>query len=87
MSYGQLRRALIARALAADPRLLLLDEPLTGLDPGHRALVKGLLGRLMARGITLVMAVHHAEDLPSGMTDALRLHKRRAVRVDSQSAN
>jgi len=87
LSYGQLRRALIARALAADPRLLLLDEPLTGLDPEQRALIKGLLSRLMARDITLVMAVHHAEDLPRGMTHALRLHKRRALRIDSQSAN
>jgi molybdate transport system ATP-binding protein len=33
LSYGQLRRALIARAMAADARILLLDEPLTGLDP------------------------------------------------------
>jgi molybdate transport system ATP-binding protein len=87
LSYGQLRRALIARALAADPRLLLLDEPLTGLDPGQRALIKSLLSRLMARGITLVMAVHHAEDLPRGITHALRLHKRRALGVDARSAN
>jgi len=87
LSYGQLRRALLARALAADPFLLLLDEPLTGLDPGQRARIKGLLSRLMARGITLVMAVHHAEDLPRGISHGLLLHKRRAVLMDSQSAN
>jgi molybdate transport system ATP-binding protein len=87
LSYGELRRALIARALAANPFLLLLDEPLTGLDPGQRALIKRLLSRLMARGITLVMAVHHAEDLPRGITHALRLSKRRALAVDCQSAN
>jgi molybdate transport system ATP-binding protein len=81
LSYGQLRRALLARALAAGPFLLLLDEPLTGLDPGQRALIKGLLSRLMARGTTLVMAVHHAEDLPRGITHALRLHRRRALPV------
>jgi molybdate transport system ATP-binding protein len=79
LSYGQLRRALLARALVGKPRLLLLDEPLTGLDPAQRALCKRYLAELMTRGITLVMAVHHAEDLPRGITHALDLHKRRAV--------
>ena len=49
LSYGQLRRALIARALAGNARILLLDEPLTGLDPHQRAAMKRLLERLMAR--------------------------------------
>jgi molybdate transport system ATP-binding protein len=82
LSYGQLRRALIARAMAADAQMLLLDEPLTGLDPGQRAAMKQLLLRLMRRQVTLVAAVHHAEDLPAGITRALRLHNRRAVSAD-----
>ncbi len=88
LSYGQLRRALIARALAGGARILLLDEPLTGLDPRQRAVVKGLLERLMRRQVTVVMAVHRAEDLPRGITHGLRLHARRAHLADCcHSAN
>jgi molybdate transport system ATP-binding protein len=85
LSYGQLRRALIARAMAAEPRILLLDEPLTGLDPKQRAIMKRLLERVM-KGSTLIVAVHHPEDLPRGMTHGLRLHNRRAHPIDSYSA-
>src|SRR5712671_351688 len=74
-----------ARAMAADARMLLLDEPLTGLDPAQRAIMKRLLERLMKR-LTLIVAVHHAEDLPRGMTHGLRLHNRRAYPSDSHSA-
>jgi molybdate transport system ATP-binding protein len=87
LSYGQLRRVLLARALAGEPRILLLDEPLTGLDPRQRAVIKRLLERLMGRQLTAVIAVHHAEDLPRGMTHGLRLHRRRAYPADGHSAN
>lgn len=87
LSYGQMRRALIARALAAEPRVLLLDEPLTGLDPRQRASMKRLLRGLMAQEMTVIVAVHHPEDLPAGITHALHLRSGRAVVENYDSAN
>jgi molybdate transport system ATP-binding protein len=87
LSYGQLRRALIARALAGQARILLLDEPLTGLDPRQRAFIKRLLERLMRSQLTLIIAVHHAEDLPRGVTHVLRLYRGRAQPTDLHSAS
>jgi molybdate transport system ATP-binding protein len=81
LSYGQMRRALIARAMAADASILLLDEPLTGLDPAQRSAMKRLLQRVMRRQATVVAAVHHPEDLPRGITHALHLHNRRALQT------
>ena len=86
LSYGQLRRALIARAMMGRPELLLLDEPLTGLDPQQRAIVKRLLARLMRDGMTVIVAVHHLEDLPNGVFSCLHLHKRQARIEDSRFA-
>ncbi|MFP3947782.1 MAG: metal ABC transporter ATP-binding protein [Longimicrobiales bacterium] len=64
LSGGQQQRVLIARALAADPRLLLLDEPTAGLDPAARARFYTLLCDLQrARGLTVVCASHDIEDV------------------------
>jgi molybdate transport system ATP-binding protein len=82
LSYGQMRRALIARALVGEPRILLLDEPLTGLDPQQQDSIRALLQRLMRRGVGLVIAVHHVADLPAGVERALVLHKRQARPIE-----
>ena len=58
LSGGEQRRVLLARALVAQPRLLLLDEPLASLDPGFSASLRALLRRLKSGGIGLVLATH-----------------------------
>jgi len=62
LSYGQQRRIFLARAMAGGPRLLLLDEPFSGLDPASRGRLAGLLQALAEAGTPLVLVTHHAED-------------------------
>ncbi|HXQ64598.1 MAG TPA: AAA family ATPase, partial [Steroidobacteraceae bacterium] len=78
LSYGQLRLALIARALVRGPQALLLDEPLTGLDAGHRVRVRRLLTDLAADGVQLIMAAHHPGDLVPEIGHVLTLAAGRA---------
>ena len=57
--YGALKRLEIARALAAEPRLLLLDEPAAGLNPTETREIDELIRRIAARGITVVLVEHN----------------------------
>ena len=59
MPYGALKRLEIARALAAQPRLLLLDEPAAGLNPTETRDIVRLIERLGERGITVVLVEHN----------------------------
>ena len=59
LPYGALKRLEIARALAARPKLLLLDEPAAGLNPAETKEVDELIRRIAARGITVVLVEHN----------------------------
>jgi ABC-type Mn2+/Zn2+ transport system ATPase subunit len=60
LSGGQKQRVLIARALAVEPELLLLDEPTAGIDPGAERGIMDLIARLnRERGLTVVLVSHH----------------------------
>ncbi|WP_431223225.1 molybdate ABC transporter ATP-binding protein ModF [Serratia sp. L9] len=72
LSWGQQRLALIARALVKHPALLILDEPLQGLDPLNRQLVRRFIDVLIQQGSTQLLFVsHHAEDAPQCITHRL----------------
>ena len=58
LSGGQQQRVLLARALCAARRALLLDEPVTGLDPDAAAAMYGLIADLNAEGVTILMVTH-----------------------------
>ena len=79
LSYGQLRRVMIARALVNDPGALLLDEPLQGLDAPSRQAVSATLEQLIGSGVTLIMATHQPEDLPASLTHRARLERGRLI--------
>jgi energy-coupling factor transport system ATP-binding protein len=74
LSGGQLRRVALAGILARDPQVLVLDEPLAGLDTQSRLDVLGVLRRLrVERGTTLIMVSHDMEGVGSVCDRAVRL--------------
>jgi len=70
LSAGERQRAVIARALAQEPRLLLLDEPSAHLDIGHALDLFDLLTTIAARGVAIIAVIH---DLPSAARWATRM--------------
>jgi len=65
LSGGQRQRALLARALVQDAPVLLLDEPLSGVDPASATLIATLFRELRAEGRTLLVASHDVESARS----------------------
>ncbi len=69
LSRGQKQRLSLARSLVHEPKVLLLDEPASGLDPGARVDLRNLLRRLAAEGCTILVSSHVLAELEE-MTDA-----------------
>ena len=64
LSLGEMRRVLIARALVTDPDLLVLDEPMTGLDIVMKSKFRAMFDILIDRGVSIVMITHDLTDIP-----------------------
>ena len=74
LSSGEQRLVLLARAFVKDPELLILDEPLHGLDNANRQLVKDVIDTFMQRrNKTLIMVTHYENELPECIDHRLRL--------------
>jgi branched-chain amino acid transport system ATP-binding protein len=88
LPYGSQRRLEIARALASDPKLLLLDEPAAGMNPREKSDLIGLIGRIRDSGVTVFLIEHdmnlvmnvseritvldHGEKIAEGLPAAIR---------------
>ncbi len=73
LSQGERRLVLLARALVSRPALLLLDEPLNGLDAANRDRVLAALATLRRSTLPWVYATHRIEEAPAGVTHRARL--------------
>lgn len=74
-SKGMLQRIGIAQALITEPELLILDEPMSGLDPDGRILIKGILKDLKNKKMTVIMSSHLLEDLEELCEDLVIINK------------
>ena len=67
LSLGEMRRALIARAMVTDPDLLVLDEPMTGLDIVMKSKFRAMFDILIEKGVSIVMITHELTDIPTSV--------------------
>ncbi|SEB37793.1 lipooligosaccharide transport system ATP-binding protein [Paramicrobacterium humi] len=86
LSGGMKRRLTIARALINDPRILLLDEPTTGLDPQARHILWDRLFRLKEQGTTLVLTTHYMDEAEQLCDRLVVVDKGRIMAEGSPSA-
>jgi lipooligosaccharide transport system ATP-binding protein len=75
LSGGMKRRLIIARALLNSPRLLILDEPTTGLDPQVRHVIWDKLRQLKRDGLTILLTTHYMEEASEICDAVLIMHK------------
>lgn len=83
LSNGERQRVQLARAFCQPLRLLILDEPFIGLDSASRKRLHEILNRWMATPLRLLIVTTRPEDLPSGITNILRVEKCRVVGQDT----
>lgn len=79
LSGGQQRRVLIARALAAQPEILIMDEPTAGVDVSNQRILAGVLQRLHDHGVGMLVVTHELDALTDLIDTVVHL---RAGRVD-----
>lgn len=79
LSQGERRRVLIARSLMNDPKLLILDEPCSGLDILSREQVLDLIKEIDRSGCSIIYVTHHIEELVKDITHVMLLNEGKIV--------
>jgi molybdate transport system ATP-binding protein len=85
LSNGETQRVQWARELCRPLRLLILDEPFTGLDAENRKYFRDVMDRLMRSSLRLLIITARPEDLPAGITHVLEMDECRIVKAESRS--
>jgi ABC-type multidrug transport system ATPase subunit len=75
LSGGMKRRLGIAQALIGDPKVIIVDEPTTGLDPEERIRFRNLLTRITERDVIIILSTHIVGDISSTCTDMALINK------------
>ena len=86
LSGGERRRVEIARALAANPRYILLDEPLAGIDPINVSEIRHMVSHLKDRGLGVLITDHNVRDTLDTIDRAYILHDGLVVSEGSPEA-
>ena len=85
LSGGEQQRLALARALARDPELLLLDEPAASLDPAATKAIEDIVRAVAARGVKVVMSTHDLGQAKRLAGDIVLLHRGRVIETASAS--
>jgi tungstate transport system ATP-binding protein len=86
LSGGELQRLALARALARDPEILLLDEPTASLDPAATKAIEDIIRAVSRRGIKVVMATHDLGEARRLAGEIILLHRGRAIETGAASS-
>jgi tungstate transport system ATP-binding protein len=85
LSGGERQRVALARALAPSPRVLLLDEPLSGVDKRSAAVIRDVIASMPTRGTTVVLATHDPVPLRAQAAGTLRLSEGSLAGADDRT--
>lgn len=85
LSHGMRKRAMVAQCFVGDPEVVLLDEPLNGLDPVEAARLRTFIGSQRGRR-TIVVSSHNLEDVERLCTHVALVSKGRLVKMDAISS-
>ena len=85
LSLGEMRRTLIARALVTDPSMLILDEPMTGLDIVMKSLFRRMFDILTDTGVNIIMITHDLTDIPLKLERVIMIKDGRIYRDGSKT--
>src|SRR5262249_18379815 len=86
LSGGEQQRLALARALAKDPEILLLDEPTASLDPAATKTIEDMIAAVAARGIKVVMSTHDLGEAKRLAGEIVLLHRGRVIESGTADA-